>query len=110
MTSWFIPKMTSNTNSIQQVLQRLREHKLYARPSKCTFFVDTIEYLGHVVGPDGVKPNPTLVKTIVEFPEPRTKKQLQSFLGLANYYRKFVESYSKVSLPLTDALRKTSDT
>ena len=95
---------------VRQVLQRLRDHKLYARPSKCTFFVDTIEYLGHIVGPDGVKPNPTLVKAIVEFPEPRTKKQLQSFLGLANYYRKFVKSYSKISLPLTDALQNTSDT
>jgi hypothetical protein len=95
---------------VRQVLQRLRDHKLYARPSKCAFFVDTIEYLGHIVGPDGVKPNPTLVKAIVEFPEPRTKKQLQSFLGLANYYRKFVKNYSKISLPLTNALQNTSDT
>ena len=55
---------------VRQVLQRLRENKLYARSSKCTFFTDTIEYLGHVIGPDGIKPNPSLVKAIVTFPQP----------------------------------------
>ncbi len=93
---------------VRQVLQRLRENKLYARPSKCIFFTDTIEYLGHVVGPDGIKPNPDLVKAIVTFPEPRTLKELQSFLGLANYYRKFINNYSRIAAPLTDALQKTS--
>ena len=94
---------------VRQVLQRLREHQLYARPSKCTFFTDTVEYLGHIIGPDGIKPNPALVKAIVEFPQPRTLKELQSFLGLANYYRKFIKNYSKISLPLTDALQHASN-
>ena len=93
---------------VRQVLQRLRENKLYARPSKCTFFTDTIEYLGHVIGPNGIKPNPSLVKAIVTFPQPRTLKELQSFLGLANYYRKFIENYSRIAAPLTDALQKMS--
>ena len=94
---------------VRQVLQRLREHQLYARPSKCTFFTDTVEYLGHIIGPDGIKPNPALVKAIIEFPQPRTLKELQSFLGLANYYRKFIKNYSKISLPLTDALQNASN-
>ena len=94
---------------VRQVLQRLREHQLYARPSKCTFFTDTVEYLGHIIGPDGIKPNPALVKAIVEFPQPHTLKELQSFLGLANYYRKFIKNYSKISLPLTDALQHASN-
>ena len=94
---------------VRQVLQRLREHQLYARPSKCTFFTDTVEYLGHIIGPDGIKPNPALVKAIVEFPQPHTLKELQSFLGLANYYRKFIKNYSKISLPLTDALQNASN-
>ena len=93
---------------VRQVLQRLRQHKLYARPSKCTFFTDTIEYLGHVVGPDGIKPNPNLVKAIINFPQPQVLKELQSFLGLANYYRKFIENYSRIAAPLTDALQKMS--
>src|SRR5205085_8125498 len=93
---------------VRQVLQQLRENKLYARPSKCTFFTDTIEYLEHVIGPDGIKPNPSLVKAIVTFPQPQTLKELQSFLGLANYYRKFIENYSRIAAPLTDALQKMS--
>ena len=75
------------------------------RPSKCTFFTDT-EYLGHIIGPAG---NPALIKAIVDFPQPRTLKELQSFLGLANYYRKFIENYSKIALPLTDALQQASN-
>jgi hypothetical protein len=94
---------------VRQVLQRLREHKLYARLSKCTFFTETIQCLGHVIGPDGIKPNPALVKTIVEFPQPRTLMELQSFLGLANYYRKFIKNYSKISLQLTDTLQHASN-
>ena len=94
---------------VRQVLQRLREHQLYARPSKCTFFTDTVEYLGHIIGPDGIKPNPALVKAIIEFPQPRTLKELQSFLGLANYYRKFIKNYSKISLSLTNALQHASN-
>ena len=94
---------------VRQILQRLREHQLYARSSKCTFFTDTVEYLGHIIGSDGIKPNPALVKAIIEFPQSHTLKELQSFLGLANYYRKFIKNYSKISLPLTDALQNASN-
>ena len=94
---------------VRQILQRLREHQLYTRPSKCTFFTDTVEYLGHIIGPDDIKPNPALVKAIIEFPQPRILKELQSFLGLANYYRKFIKNYSNISLPLTDALQHASN-
>ena len=68
-----------------------------------------MEYLGHIIGSDGIKLNLTLVRAIVEFPQPHTLKQLQSFLGLSNYYRKFIRNYSKVSLPLTDVLQNTSN-
>jgi Reverse transcriptase (RNA-dependent DNA polymerase) len=94
---------------VRQVLQRLRKHKLYAHPSKCIFFTDTVEYLGHVIGPDGVKPNPALVKAIVDFSQPRVLKELQSFLGLANFYRKFIKNYSKIALPVTNALQRASN-
>ena len=73
------------------------------------FFINTVEYLGHIIGSDGIKPNPTLVRAIVEFPQPHTLKQLQSFLRLSNYYRKFIRNYSKVSLPLIDALQNASN-
>ena len=94
---------------LYQVLQRLREHKLYARPAKCVFNTDTIEYLGHLITPNGIKPNPALVEAIVRFPQPETLKSLQSFLGMANYYRRFVKNYSQRALPLTQALRNASN-
>jgi hypothetical protein len=94
---------------LHKVLQRLQEHQLYVKGSKCQFFTDTIEYLGHIIGPDEVKPNPDLIKAIQNFPQPETLKQMQSFLGLANYYRKFVKDFSKIATPLTKALQNASN-
>jgi hypothetical protein len=94
---------------LRTVLQRLQEHQLYVKGSKCIFFTDTIEYLGHIIGPGGVKPNPELIKAIQNFPQPKTLKQMQSFLGLANYYRKFVKDFSKIATPLTKALQNASN-
>jgi RNase H-like domain found in reverse transcriptase len=86
----------------------LREHSLYVKKSKCDFFTDTIEYLGHIVGPDGICPNPKLVQALQDFPRPTTLKEIQSFLGLANYYRKFIKEFSGIAVPLTNALQKAS--
>lgn len=94
---------------VRQVLQRLREHQLYSRPSKCTVFAHTDEYLRHIIGPDGIKPNPVLFKAIVELPQPDKLRELQSFLGLANCYRKFIKNHCKIALPLTDALQHASN-
>jgi len=94
---------------LRRVLQRLREHQLYAKPSKCTLFTDTIEYLGHLITPEGIKPNPALVEAIVKYPRPETLKSMQSFLGMTNYYRKFVKDYSKRAIPLTQALQNASN-
>jgi hypothetical protein len=96
--------------NVREVLNRLRQHKLYAKASKCTFNVTEVEYLGHIINHEGVKPNPQLVKAITTFPCPTTVKELQSFLGLANYYRKFVKDFSRLAIPLTDALQNASQT
>jgi len=92
------------------VLQRLTKHQLYANPEKCSFFMDTVEYLGFIVGPDGIKPNPELVKILQNFPQPTTLRRLQSFLGLANYYRIFIENFSRIAYPLIEALQNASTT
>jgi hypothetical protein len=93
---------------LRQILQRLKDNQLYARLSKCTFFTSSIEYLGHIVDGDGLRPNPQLVQALVDFPRPKTLKELQSFLGLANYYRKFIANFSHIALPLTDATRNNT--
>ena len=93
---------------LRQVLQCLKDNQLYARLSKCTFFTNSIEYLGHIVDGDGLRPNPQLVQALMDFPQSRILKELQSFLGLANYYRKFIANFSHIALSLTDATRNNS--
>ena len=93
---------------LRQVLQHLKDNQLYARLSKCTFFTNSIEYLGHIVDGDDLRPNPQLVQALMDFPQPRILKELQSFLGLANYYRKFIANFSQIALSLTDATRNNT--
>lgn len=87
---------------LRLVLQKLREHKLYAKLSKCDFNRAELKFLGHIVGKHGVAVDPDKIATIANWPVPKTVKELQSFLGLANYFRRFVKHYSTVVAPLTD--------
>lgn len=91
---------------VRRVLQRLREAKLYAKPSKCEFYKDHTEFLGYLVSIEGISMDPSKVASIVEWPVPQTLKDLRSFLGFANFYRHFIQDYSKKVLPLTN-LTKT---
>ena len=91
---------------VRKVLQRLRENDLFAKPEKCSFHTDTVEYLGFIVSPKGVTMDPIKVKAISEWILPRSVHDVQVFLGFANYYRRFIRDYSKVALPLTSLLRK----
>lgn len=91
---------------LRQVLNLLRQHKLYGKLSKCEFDRDAVEYLGHIVGRSGVQVDPRKVKAVKEWPPPRDKHEVLQFLGLANYYRRFVENYASIAAPLTDLTRK----
>ena len=91
---------------VRQVLQRLKDEKLRAGMGKCTFGETTTEYLGHIVGPEGISMDQVKVQAVAEWPVPQRKKELASFLGLAGYYRKFVEHYAQRAHPLSDLLKK----
>lgn len=84
----------------------LRHQQLYLKKSKCTFGATRIEYLGHFISREGVSTDPTKIKAVESWPPPKNQKQLRSFLGLANYYRRFIQGYSIISRPLTLLLRK----
>src|SRR4051812_18327018 len=91
---------------LRQVLALLRKHQLYGKTTKCEFFKTTVEYLGHVISAQGIATNPKKVETIKAWPAPTNLKELQSFLGMCNYYRRFVPHYSAVATPLTDLTHK----
>ena len=101
--------MEEHVGHVRQVLEILREHKLYGKLSKCTFGQDSVDYLGFVVDQYGIHMDDKKVSAVSEWPQPQSKHELLQFLGLANYYRKFVNSFSLIAAPLTDLLKKDTE-
>ena len=91
---------------LRLVFNRFRESGLKLKPNKCHFGQKKVKFLGHVISKDGVLPNPDKVSAIKEYPVPRSVKDVRAFLGLANYYRKFVKDFAKIAGPLHDLTKK----
>jgi hypothetical protein len=91
---------------LRQVLQTLRENQFYANPKKCDFMKEEIFFLGHRVSANGLKVDPEKVRAVADWRVPRDVHGVLSFLGLANYFRRFLQGYSKMVVPLTDLTRK----
>ncbi|XP_073304087.1 uncharacterized protein [Primulina huaijiensis] len=89
-------------------LQTLREKELYAKFKKCEFWLKSVSFLGHVISEAGVSVDPRKVEAITEWPKPKNATDIRSFLGLAGYYRKFVEGFSSIAIPLTKLTQKNS--
>jgi hypothetical protein len=82
---------------LRLVLQKLQENQLYAKYSKCEFWIDEVSFLGHIISNGGISVDPAKVKEIVVWSIPTTITEIQSFLGLAGYYRRFIEGFSKIA-------------
>jgi hypothetical protein len=86
---------------LRVVLKRLRDHQLYAKRGKCEFFQAEVEFLGHYVGRDGVRMVQDKVEAVEHWPVPTCQKEVEQFIGLAGYYRRFIDGFSRVAAPLT---------
>ena len=86
---------------LRLVLELLRKEKLYAKFSKCEFWIRKVDFLGHVVSEKGIHVDPAKVKAIRNWTTPKTPTEIRSFLGLAGYYRRFIANFSQIAKPLT---------
>ena len=88
------------------VLSQLRNANLELNPKKCQFFQQSVSFLGHVISRHGVSTDPTKIESIEKWPTPINIQELQSFLGLASYYRHFVKGFAEIAAPLHRLLQK----
>eukprot|EP00253_Pinus_taeda_P029138 PITA_29138 len=93
--------MEEHKEHLRLVLQTLREHQLYAKFSKCDFFKEERQYLGHIITKEGIAVDPEKIRTIMEWLVPKDAADIRSFMGLAGYYIRFVEGFSRVAYPIT---------
>ena len=91
---------------LTDVLTRIRHARLKLKPAKCYFFKKEVCYLGHILSGEGIRPNPENIEKIQNWKQPSNVKEVQSFLGLANYYRRFIHNYSSHVRPLIDLIKK----
>ena len=91
------------------MLKTLEEHKLSVKFKKCEFWLEKVDFLGHMVSQEGISVDPTKIEAIVNWLRPTNVSEVRSFLGMAGYYRRFVEGFSKLAMPITKLLKKSNE-
>ena len=102
----FSSTFEDHLSHLRSVFEAIKRSGLKLKASKCSLAVTRVAYLGHIVSSDGMEPNPAKVQAVSEWPPPSTVRELQSFLGLSSYYRRFIHNYSTIARPLTRLLQK----
>ena len=104
----FSENLKEHEKHLRQVLQSLRDNAVYLKPSKCNLFATSITFLGHNLTSEGMSMMPDKVDCILSWPLPRTARQVREFLGLVQFYRRYIRFCSKLTAPISDLLRKTN--
>jgi hypothetical protein len=105
----FSKKEEEHEEHLRLVLEKLREHKLYGKFSKCEFWLKEVAFLGHVLSEGAVFVNLGKVKDVLDWEPPQNVSDIRSFLGLAGYYRRFIKDFSKIPKPMTRLLEKGNE-
>ena len=99
-----------HVDAIRWVLEQLRKHSLYANLKKCWFYKNEVQFLGYVVLAQGIRMEEKGIETMKIWPEPQSVRDIQVFLGFANFYRRFIRNFSRIVAPLTSILWTTNET
>nr|GFB08747.1 putative reverse transcriptase domain-containing protein [Tanacetum cinerariifolium] len=86
---------------LRQILELLKKEELYAKFSKCEFWIPKVQFLGHVIDSQGIHVDPAKIKSVKDWASPKSPMEIRQFLRLAGYYRRFIEGFSKVARPMT---------
>ena len=96
----------SHDTHLRVVLEALRKEQLYAKLSKCEFWLNEVSFLGHIVSKEGILVDPKKIEVVIEWKPPRNVIEIRCFLGLAGYYRRFVKGFSMIAAPMMRLLQK----
>lgn len=96
--------MEEHETLLREVFEELKKNELFCKTGKAQLFMDRVEFLGHVVTQNGIRPLPAKLSAFLDVPPPTSSKALASFLGAANYWRKYIEGYAQTAAPLVDLL------
>ncbi|XP_048515544.1 uncharacterized protein LOC125502056 [Athalia rosae] len=102
----YASSLHEHTRKFNLLIDRLRSANLKLQPDKCEFLRKEVNYLGHIISEEGLKPDPKKLDAVKNFPIPKNPKNVKQFLGLAGYYRRFIQNFSKIAKPLTELLKK----
>ncbi|XP_038695474.1 uncharacterized mitochondrial protein AtMg00860-like [Tripterygium wilfordii] len=102
----YSPTIEEHEEHLRLVLQTLRDNQLYAKLSKCEFWATEVKFLGHVIKQEGIAVDNSKVESVLNWERPKNISEIRSFLGLAGYYRRFIQDFSSVAAPLMQLTRK----
>ncbi|GJW81091.1 reverse transcriptase domain-containing protein [Tanacetum coccineum] len=94
---------------LKTILELLKKEELYAKFSKCEFWINTVKFLGHVIDSSGIHVDPAKIEAVKNWASPTTPSEIRQFLGLAGYYRRFIEGFSKIAKPMTELTQKNHE-